>query len=65
MGLDRSFLVPPLDAQRIGLAKDQVKVLDKYGGGFPANMEGLHQLHCLVCITPFSPEKEGARRSRC
>jgi hypothetical protein len=24
-----------------------VKISEKYGGGFPANVEGLHQLHCL------------------
>jgi hypothetical protein len=30
------------------LLPDQVKINQKYGGGFPANVEGLHQLHCLV-----------------
>jgi len=25
-------------------------VSEKYGGGFPANVEGLHHLHCLVRI---------------
>ncbi len=24
-----------------------VQVQGKYGGGFPANVEGLHHLHCL------------------
>lgn len=34
-------------AQRSGLAPDQVKINQKYGGGYPANVEGLHHLHCL------------------
>lgn len=25
-----------------------MKIRHKYGGGYPANIEGLHQLHCLV-----------------
>lgn len=24
-----------------------MKVKEKYGGGYPANVEGLHHLHCL------------------
>ncbi|KAF2655712.1 hypothetical protein K491DRAFT_704461 [Lophiostoma macrostomum CBS 122681] len=36
-----------LGADRTGLRSDQVKVSDYYGGGFPANVEGLHHLHCL------------------
>ncbi|KAF2736914.1 hypothetical protein EJ04DRAFT_410040, partial [Polyplosphaeria fusca] len=38
----------PVDlATKSGLAPDQVKVSEKYGGGYPAHVEGLHHLHCL------------------
>lgn len=40
--------VPTEEAERSGLAADQVKIKDKYGGGYPAHVEGLHHLHCLV-----------------
>jgi hypothetical protein len=40
--------IPPGEAEKSGLLLDQVKISEKYGGGFPANVEGLHQLHCLV-----------------
>ena len=40
--------IPPEEAEKSGLVLDQVKISEKYGGGFPANVEGLHQLHCLV-----------------
>lgn len=46
---DRSLRVPAEEAQKSGLAPDQVKINEKYGGGYPANVEGLHHLHCLVC----------------
>lgn len=39
--------VPTEEAGKSGLAKDQVKIKEKYGGGYPANVEGLHHLHCL------------------
>lgn len=45
---DRPLSVPPEIAGQVGLAPDQVKVNSKYGGGFPANVESLHQLHCAV-----------------
>lgn len=45
---DRSVLVSQELGEKVGLAGDQVQVNEKYGGGFPANVEGLHQLHCLV-----------------
>jgi hypothetical protein len=45
---DRGVRVPAEDAEESGLAADQVKIKEKYGGGFPANVEGLHHLHCLV-----------------
>lgn len=46
--------VPLERAQSAGLQLDEVKITQKYGGGFRANVEGLHQLHCLV-------EKEHSR----
>lgn len=39
--------VPAEDALKSGIAKDQVRIREKYGGGYPANVEGLHHLHCL------------------
>lgn len=39
--------VPASEAANSGLRLDQVKISPKYGGGFPANVEGLHHLHCL------------------
>ena len=36
------------EAPESGFKVDQVKINKKYGGGFPANVEGLHHLHCLV-----------------
>lgn len=47
---DRSVRIPLEDAEQSGLAADQVKINAKYGGGLPANVEGLHHLHCLVCV---------------
>ena len=44
---DRSLAVPVEQATRSGLKPDQVQINPKYGGGFPANVEGLHHLHCL------------------
>jgi hypothetical protein len=43
----RALIVPESLAQKSGLAADQVKVNQKYGGGYPANVEGLHHLYCL------------------
>ncbi|KAJ6091962.1 hypothetical protein N7467_003931 [Penicillium canescens] len=43
----RGVRVSAEDAEESGLAADQVKIKKKYGGGFPANVEGLHHLHCL------------------
>ncbi|MCJ1408302.1 hypothetical protein MMC19_002377 [Ptychographa xylographoides] len=48
LGVDyRSAIVPSKLAELSGLAPSQVQVNEKYGGGFPANVEGLHHLHCL------------------
>ncbi|KAJ5098958.1 hypothetical protein N7532_005959 [Penicillium argentinense] len=35
------------DAAEADITKDQVKIQDKYGGGYVANVEGLHHLQCL------------------
>jgi hypothetical protein len=37
-----------------GLTSNNVKVRDEYGGGFVANMEGLHHLHCLNLLRQTS-----------
>ena len=47
---DRSVVIPQEEAEETGLRHDQVKVSQDYGGGFPANVEGLHHLHCLVSV---------------
>jgi Mycotoxin biosynthesis protein UstYa len=48
LGVDyRALAVPEAEALKSGIARDQVKIKDKYGGGYPANVEGLHHLHCL------------------
>jgi hypothetical protein len=44
----RSVVVPVEEAEATGLRPEQVQVSQFYGGGFPANVEGLHHLHCLV-----------------
>lgn len=46
----RSVVIPENEAERSGIRRDQVKISQEYGGGFPANVEGLHHLHCLVCL---------------
>jgi hypothetical protein len=45
---DRSAIVPFNQGKKAGLWPDHVQVSEKYGGGFPANVEGLHHIHCLV-----------------
>jgi len=48
LGVDyRSAVVPPDRAELAGFTKDHVHLREKYGGGYPANVEGLHHLHCL------------------
>jgi hypothetical protein len=45
---DRAFVVSPSDGPRSGLTpKTHVHISPQYGGGYPANIEGLHHLHCL------------------
>ncbi|CAI7675679.1 unnamed protein product [Penicillium manginii] len=43
----RGIRVPAEDAEESGLAVDQVRIKDKYGGGFPAEVEGFRRLRCL------------------
>ncbi|KAI9370174.1 hypothetical protein BJX61DRAFT_544885 [Aspergillus egyptiacus] len=43
----RPIRVPVEEAAKSGIAADQVHINPKYGGGYPANVEGLHHLHCL------------------
>jgi hypothetical protein len=45
---DRPVVVPENQAEQAGFRHDQVKINPVHGGGFPANVEGLHHLHCLV-----------------
>ena len=45
---DRHIAVPSNLAEKSGLQPNQVQISEKYGGGYPANVEGLHHLHCLV-----------------
>ncbi|KAL2784373.1 hypothetical protein BJX66DRAFT_88740 [Aspergillus keveii] len=47
LGVDyRPIRVPADEAARSGMAHDQVQIREEYGGGYPANVEGLHHLHC-------------------
>jgi hypothetical protein len=46
--------VPESEAEKSGIAKDQVKIREKYGGGYPGNVEGLHHLHCLNLLRQTS-----------
>ncbi|KAF2210522.1 hypothetical protein CERZMDRAFT_45518 [Cercospora zeae-maydis SCOH1-5] len=46
----RAVGIPADIAPSVGLRPDQVQINEKYGGGYPANVEGLHQLHCLNLV---------------
>jgi hypothetical protein len=48
LSADNPFVVPESQAERSGIRRGQVKMSNLLGGGFPANVEVLHQLHCLV-----------------
>lgn len=48
----RPVRIPVEDAERAGLSPRQVQISERHGGGFPANVEGLHHLHCLVSLLP-------------
>lgn len=43
----RPLRIPFEDGEKAGLTEKNVHINDNYGGGFPANVEGLHHLHCL------------------
>lgn len=45
---DRALRVPVEDREAAGIPPNHVQINPRYGGGFPANVEGLHHLHCLV-----------------
>lgn len=46
--IDRNVIVPEKLAHKVGLREhDHMGINEKYGGGYPAFVEGLHQLHCL------------------
>ncbi|KAL4948031.1 hypothetical protein BDW69DRAFT_203833 [Aspergillus filifer] len=48
LGADyRAIRVPVEEAAKSGITPDQVQINEAYGGGYPANVEGLHHLHCL------------------
>jgi hypothetical protein len=51
LGVDyRPLRIPPEDFQKAGLSDKHVQIKEKYGGGYPANVEGLHHLHCLNLV---------------
>lgn len=47
--------IPASEAAQSNIRADQVKIKQKYGGGFPANVEGLHHLHCLNLLRKALP----------
>jgi hypothetical protein len=50
----RGIRVPEEQAAAAGISKGHVKINEKYGGGYPANVEGLHHLHCLNLLRQTS-----------
>lgn len=46
----RASLIPEAEALKSGMTKSHVHISEKYGGGYPGNVEGLHHLHCLNLI---------------
>lgn len=56
LGADFSAVrIPAPEAAQSNIRADQVKIKEKYGGGFPANVEGLHHLHCLNLLRKSLP----------
>ncbi|KAK6440730.1 hypothetical protein LTR95_003046 [Oleoguttula sp. CCFEE 5521] len=43
----RAAVVPVEQAEGAGMRRDKVRISPEFGGGYPANVEGLHHLHCL------------------
>ncbi|KAF7187165.1 hypothetical protein HII31_11546 [Pseudocercospora fuligena] len=46
----RAVQIPAEVGSQVGLTHNHVQINEKYGGGFPANVEGLHQLHCVNLV---------------
>ncbi|KAE8454357.1 hypothetical protein EG329_005282 [Mollisiaceae sp. DMI_Dod_QoI] len=46
----RALRIPSSLASKSALSSSQVQISSKYGGGYPANVEGLHHLHCLNLV---------------
>jgi hypothetical protein len=45
---DNSVLIPEEEAESYGLLAGQVKMRKETGGRFPAYVDALHLMHCLV-----------------
>ena len=64
----RSLTIPSSLAEKSGLSSSHVRLNGKYGDGYPANVEGLHHLHCLNLLRQglwynyeyYNSRKEGA-----
>jgi hypothetical protein len=50
VSVDRILRIGEEDATEAGFPPNHVHVNPKYGGGFFGHFEGLHHLHCLVCV---------------
>ncbi|ETN46997.1 uncharacterized protein HMPREF1541_01187 [Cyphellophora europaea CBS 101466] len=50
----RGIRVPEDQAVAAGISKSHVRINKKHGGGYPANVEGLHHLHCLNLLRQTS-----------
>jgi hypothetical protein len=48
--LDKNILIPEEKAESYGLGAGHVKLRKEVGGGFPAYVDALHLMHCLVRI---------------
>jgi len=48
LGVDyRAMLIPEEETEESGITKDHVRINPEYARGAPANLQGLHNLHCL------------------
>lgn len=54
--IDRAIQISDSNAKDSGLSGSQVRIKQKYGGGYPANVEGFHHLKCLVSLTQPSSQ---------
>jgi hypothetical protein len=48
------MIIPDHIAFKAGLTKDHAHRNPDIGGGYPVFVEGLHHLHCLVCLQQTS-----------